>query len=67
MDARKQIERQIETKTEASLKEVLGQQPKTVRTRSFSVFDLTTFFAKFVMNLIIIFLGMKFVEMEYMV
>ncbi|KAM3353050.1 hypothetical protein ACQJBY_024309 [Aegilops geniculata] len=29
MDACKQIERQIETKTEASLKEGLGQQPKT--------------------------------------
>ena len=45
MDARMQIEREIETKTKSSLKEGLGQQLKIVRTRSFfCVFDLTPSF-----------------------
>ena len=59
MDARKKIEHEIESKAKASLKEGLGQELKTVRTRNliifFYLFGFNPFFVHFVMNLIIIF------------
>ena len=38
MDARKKIEHEIESKAKASLKEGLGQELKTVRTRNLIIF-----------------------------
>ena len=51
MDARKKIEHEIESKAKASLKEGLGQELKTVRTRNliifFYLFGFNPFFCTF--------------------